>query len=86
MNRSERLGHCDAKRTSDTAILAYWRPDFARWEFANSLLSVRLCPVQIGAASESFDLGGAPPVLPGTNNRNCLDLAHIEKIAIDADQ
>ena len=36
--------------------------------------------------SESFDLGTAPPLLSGTDNRNGLNCLHIEKIAIDADQ
>ena len=35
---------------------------------------------------ELFDLGSAPPVVAWTNNRNCLNCPHIEKIAIDADQ
>jgi hypothetical protein len=34
----------------------------------------------------SFDFGSAPPILARTNNRNCLNCLHIEKIAIDADQ
>jgi len=35
---------------------------------------------------DSIDLGSAAPILALTNNRNCLNCLHIEKIAIDADQ
>jgi len=34
----------------------------------------------------TVELGSAPPILAGTNDRNCLNCLHIEKIAIDADQ
>ena len=42
--------------------------------------------IDLGHHPWSFDLGTAPPILSGTDNRNGLNCLHIEKIVIDADQ
>jgi len=50
---------------------------------ANDVTGVRPPGVRTG---NSTDLGGAAPILSWTDNRNCLNRPHVEKIAVHAYQ